>query len=37
MDVGGKQVRARAYKWGIVEVENEKHCDFVHLREMLIR
>ncbi|KAI8812142.1 CDC10 protein [Cladochytrium replicatum] len=36
-DVGGKKVRARVYRWGIVEVENEKHNDFVHLRELLIR
>ncbi|KAI9341340.1 Septin-domain-containing protein [Obelidium mucronatum] len=34
---GGKKVRARKYGWGAVEVENEAHCDFVHLREMLIR
>ncbi|KAJ3194803.1 Septin-6 [Irineochytrium annulatum] len=37
IDVGGKKVRGRAYRWGAVEVENEKHCDFVHLRELLIR
>ncbi|EDO37950.1 predicted protein [Nematostella vectensis] len=29
--------RARVYPWGTVEVENENHCDFVKLREMLIR
>ncbi|KAJ3405161.1 hypothetical protein CcCBS67573_g03858 [Chytriomyces confervae] len=33
----GVKVRARVYRWGAVEVENEQHCDFVHLREMLIR
>ncbi|KAJ3071280.1 hypothetical protein HDU98_005590 [Podochytrium sp. JEL0797] len=33
----GQKVRARKYGWGAVEVENEAHCDFVHLREMLIR
>ena len=31
------KVRGRKYPWGIVEVENEKHCDFVRLRDMLIR
>ncbi|KAJ3211594.1 Septin-6 [Entophlyctis luteolus] len=34
---GGRKVRARKYGWGAVEVENEAHCDFIHLREMLIR
>jgi len=33
----GKSVRARQYPWGIVEVENEEHCDFVALREALLR
>ncbi|TPX72295.1 hypothetical protein SpCBS45565_g00646 [Spizellomyces sp. 'palustris'] len=37
IDVGGKKVRGRSYRWGSVEVENDKHCDFVHLRELLIR
>ncbi|CAG9762352.1 unnamed protein product [Ceutorhynchus assimilis] len=35
--VGSKLVRARQYPWGTVQVENETHCDFVKLREMLIR
>ncbi|XP_065358480.1 septin-2-like [Calliphora vicina] len=35
--IGSKQVRARQYPWGTVQVENETHCDFVKLREMLIR
>ncbi|CAI5452973.1 unnamed protein product [Caenorhabditis angaria] len=34
---GEKMVRARQYPWGIVEVENEEHCDFVKLREALLR
>ncbi|CAI4222377.1 unnamed protein product [Auanema sp. JU1783] len=33
----GVSVRARKYPWGIVEVENEQHCDFVKLREALLR
>ncbi|XP_030622648.1 septin-8-B [Chanos chanos] len=35
--IGNKMVRARQYPWGAVQVENESHCDFVKLREMLIR
>ncbi|KAJ8276148.1 hypothetical protein COCON_G00079000 [Conger conger] len=34
---GNKMVKARQYPWGIVQVENESHCDFVKLREMLVR
>ena len=33
----GRQVRGRDYPWGVVEVDNEEHCDFVKLRQMLIR
>lgn len=33
----GKKVRGRAYPWGIVEVENLEHNDFLALRNMLIR
>lgn len=33
----GKMVRARRYPWGMVEVENEEHCDFVKLREAVLR
>ncbi|NXT79364.1 SEP10 protein, partial [Zapornia atra] len=35
--IGNTMVRARRYPWGTVQVENENHCDFVKLREMLIR
>ncbi|XP_072921133.1 septin-11 isoform X1 [Hemitrygon akajei] len=35
--IGNKMAKARQYPWGIVQVENENHCDFVKLREMLIR
>ncbi|XP_039599482.1 septin 10 isoform X1 [Polypterus senegalus] len=34
--IGNKMVKARQYPWGVVQVENENHCDFVKLREMLI-
>ncbi|XP_030641805.1 septin-10 isoform X1 [Chanos chanos] len=36
VNVGNKMVKARQYPWGVVQVENENHCDFVKLREMLI-
>lgn len=29
-------VTARQDRWGIVQVENEVHCNFVKLREMLL-
>lgn len=32
----GDLVRGRKYRWGISEVENPKHCDFLKLREFLI-
>lgn len=34
--VGNRMMKVRQYPWGIVQVENENHCDFVKLREMLI-
>jgi septin 3/9/12 len=30
-------VRARANKWGVVNIENENHCEFVQLRDFLTR
>lgn len=33
----GRQVKGRAYSWGVAEVENEQHCDFKKLRNLLIR
>ncbi|CAH8479823.1 unnamed protein product [Dicrocoelium dendriticum] len=35
--INGKNTRVRQYPWGAVQVENENHCDFVRLREMLLR
>ena len=35
--VGGKKVLGRQTKWGFIEVENKKHCEFSHLRDMLIK
>ncbi|XP_074616165.1 septin-7-like isoform X1 [Acropora palmata] len=37
LEVNGRRVRARVYPWGVAEVENVDHCDFVALRNMLIR
>ncbi|WAR13075.1 SEPT7-like protein [Mya arenaria] len=36
-EAGGKRIRGRQYPWGIVEVENLEHNDFLALRNMLIR
>ncbi|XP_020294925.1 septin-1 [Pseudomyrmex gracilis] len=36
LEVKGKKVRGRLYPWGVVEVENPDHCDFIKLRTMLI-
>jgi len=36
VEVKGKKMRGRQYPWGVVEVENPNHCDFVFLRNMLI-
>ncbi|KAJ1666660.1 Cell division control protein 3 [Coemansia sp. RSA 1813] len=33
----GTSVRGRRYPWGIIEVENEEHNDFIKLRQMLLR
>ena len=35
--VGGKKILGRQTKWGFVEVENKRHCEFSQLRDMLIR
>lgn len=32
----GAMVRGRKYRWGVSEVENVKHCDFLKVREFLI-
>ncbi|CAR24467.1 septin CDC12 [Lachancea thermotolerans CBS 6340] len=33
----GSVVPARKYPWGLVEVENDAHCDFRKLRSLLLR
>ena len=35
--VDGKPVRGRKNKWGVINVENEQHCDFNYLRNFLMR
>ena len=37
MSVGGKRVLGRQTKWGFVEVDNKRHCEFSQLRDMLIK
>jgi len=37
IDIDGKKCRGRKYPWGMVDIENMEHCDFVPLRNMLIR
>ena len=32
----GRTVRARAYPWGVIEVDNSAHCDFGLLLVMLV-
>lgn len=33
----GRVVRGRSYPWGVIEVDNENHNDFIQLRQLLIR
>lgn len=35
--VDGTPVRGRKNRWGVVNVENEQHCDFNYLRNFLTR
>ncbi|VDK18310.1 unnamed protein product [Anisakis simplex] len=36
-EVNGRRIRYREYPWGVVEVENLKHNDFIALRDLIIR
>lgn len=36
VEIGGRKVRARQYPWGVVEVDNPRHCDFLALRSALL-
>ena len=37
LEIDGKKTRGRKYPWGVVDIENVSHCDFVPLRNMLVR
>uniref|UniRef100_A0A0N5AQL5 Septin n=1 Tax=Syphacia muris TaxID=451379 RepID=A0A0N5AQL5_9BILA len=36
-EINGRKVRVREYPWGVVQVENLEHNDFIALRHMIIR
>jgi len=36
-EVSGQKIRARKYPWGIVEVDNPKHSDFLAVRSVLLQ
>ncbi|KAI9293115.1 Septin [Neoconidiobolus thromboides FSU 785] len=33
---GDNLVRGRKFRWGVAEVDNPEHCDFIHLQQMLM-
>jgi len=35
--IDGKSVRGRRNRWGVINVEDERHCEFVYLRNFLTR
>ena len=35
--VNGNQVRGRQNRWGVINVEDEAHCEFIYLRNFLLR
>ncbi|KAF2220139.1 cdc 10 like protein [Elsinoe ampelina] len=35
--VNGRAVRGRQNRWGVINVEDENHCEFIYLRDFLIR
>lgn len=35
--IDGKSVLGRKNRWGVVNVEDENHCEFMHLRNFLTR
>ncbi|KIV91365.1 hypothetical protein B0A52_05041 [Exophiala mesophila] len=36
LEVNGRRVRARQYPWGVVEVDNPRHSDFLAIRSALL-
>ena len=37
LTVAGRTVRGRQNRWGTINVEDERHCEFVYLRDFLTR
>ena len=37
IDIGGRLVRGRRNRWGVINVEDESHCEFIQLRNFLTR
>jgi septin family protein len=37
LDKGGKTIRGRKLPGGFIEVDNPKHCEFSHLRNLLLK
>lgn len=37
IESSGSRRRGRKYPWGVVEIENLEHCDFIALRNLLIQ
>ena len=35
--IDGKTVRGRKNRWGVIYIEDERHCEFVYLRNFLTR
>jgi len=35
--IDGKTVRGRKNRWGVINIEDERHCEFVYLRNFLTR
>jgi len=35
--IDGESVRGRKNRWGVINVEDENHCEFMHLRNFLTR
>lgn len=35
--IGNNTIRGRRYEWGTVSCENELHCDFLKLRQMILK
>ena len=36
VDENGKKTRGRKYPWGVVNIEDKEHCDFLALRSLVL-